>query len=354
MGENNQLKNEKEAKILIIDDNLANIMLLEKMLKIYGYTNTKTSTDSRQVLKIYTEWNPDLILLDLKMPFLDGFQVLEQLNEIKGEDYLSIIVVTAQNDKKNLLKALDLGAKDFIGKPFDHSEVMMRIRNMLEMRLLHNQVIENNRILEEKVKERTEELQDLQIELIQRLVKAAEFRDNDTGSHINRIGLYTSELAKLVGISKYCCNLLHHASMMHDIGKIGIADEILLKPGKLNAEEWVKMKLHTIKGAQILTGSTFEIIKMGEKIALTHHEKWDGSGYPNGLKGEEIPLVGRITALCDVFDALLSKRPYKEPWPLDKVLAEIKKGSGNHFDPSLVCIFLDSLPIFLDIKEKYQ
>jgi putative two-component system response regulator len=341
-------------RLLIVDDNYSNVLLLEKMLKIHGYENIKTSTDSREVLNLYKTYRPDLILLDLRMPYLDGFQVMDQLNSVKEDDYLPVIMISAENDKEYRLKALESGAKDFITKPFDHAEVIMRIRNMIQIRMLHNEVKNHNRELEDKVKERTKDLEDLQVELLQRLLRAAEFRDNDTGNHIARIGLYVFELGKLLGFNYEYCNRLLHASMMHDIGKIGIPDSILLKPAKLNSEEWEKMKTHAIKGAALLTESSSEIVQLAEQIALTHHEKWDGSGYPNGLRGEDIPLAGRMTTICDVFDALLSERPYKKPWTLEKVVEEITKGAGSHFDPFLVEVFLKNFSTFLKIKEKYD
>lgn len=342
-----------DAKILIVDDNPTNILLLEKMLRISGYKNIKSTNDSRETFVLYSEFQPDMLLLDFRMPYLDGFQVMEQLNMFIEDDYLPIVMITAQNDPKLKLKALYKGVKDFIVKPFDHAEVIMRIRNNLETRLMYNEVKLHNRQLEEKVQERIREIQDFQVELIQRLVRAAEFRDTETGNHIVRMSMYNYELGKAAGLSTKDCVLLRHASMMHDVGKIGIPDYILLKQGKLNAEEWEIMKTHAYKGAQILNGSSSEMIKMAEQIALTHHEKWDGSGYPRGFKGEEIPLVGRITAICDVFDALISKRPYKQPWPKDMVVAEIKKGSGSFFDPFLVEAFLKIMPIIFKIKERY-
>lgn len=341
------------AKLLIVDDNPSNLLLLEKLLKISGYCNIITTNDSREAASLYLAHKPDLLLLDFRMPHLDGFQVLEQLNQIKEDDYLPVVMITAQNDQEHRLKALEMGAKDFIGKPFDHAEVLMRIKNMLEIRLLHNEAREHNRRLEDKVQERTKELQAIQIELIYRLVRAVEFRDYRTSGHIMRMSMYTYELGKAAGLAEKDCKLLLHASTLHDIGKIGIPDEILLKPGRLKREEWEKMKTHTVKGAQILAGSSSEMIKMAEQIALTHHEKWDGSGYPRGLKGEEIPLVGRITAICDVFDALISARPYKEAWPLEEVIAELKKGCGTFFDPALTEVFLKIMPTIIKIKEEY-
>lgn len=347
-------KNQIQPKILIVDDNSVNILLLEKMLNMYGYNNIKTLTDSREVIPLYTLYKPDILLLDLKMPYLDGFQVLEQLNNIRKDDYLPVIVITAQNDKENCLKALKLGARDFIGKPFDTTEVMMRIANMLEIRLLHNKIQQNNKELENKVNERTLELQNLQFELLQRLLRAAEFRDADTGDHVARIGEYAAKLGELAGFNDRECFLLMHASMMHDIGKISVPDSILLKQDKLNADEWTIMKQHTIKGAELLAGSSSEIMQLAEKIALTHHEKWIGGGYPYGIKGDAIPIEGRIVAICDVFDALLSERPYKKAWDLQSTMKEIQNGCGTHFDPVLAELFINNINSFLHIKEKFE
>ncbi len=345
---------ELQAKILIVDDNPSNVILLKKILAFSGYANIVTTTDSREVIDIYKHFRPDLILLDLEMPHLDGFKILEDLNSLKQEDYLSVMIITSQSDKEDRLKALKMGAKDYINKPFDHAEILMRIKNMLEIRVLHNQANMQNHVLEEKVHQRTSELRDLQFDLLQRLLRAAEFRDNDTGSHIKRIGQYCSALAKEAGQSNKFCDLIEHAAMMHDIGKIAIPDEILLKQGRLTPEEWEKIKIHTIKGSQILADSPYDVIQLAEQIALTHHEKWDGSGYPNGLAGDEIPISGRITAICDVFDALLSERPYKKAWPLEKVLEELKSQSGVQFDPLLIDSFFAILPDILKIKEQYK
>lgn len=305
-------------------------------------------------MDLYQEYRPDLILLDLKMPYLDGFEIMERLNQIKGEDILPIIAMTAYDEPEYRLRAFMLGARDFIGKPFEYAEVLIRIKNILEIRVLHNDIRENNRKLLNKVEERTKELQDLQVELINRLARAAEFRDSETGNHITRMSKYTYELGKAYGLPENDCELIYHASTLHDIGKIGIPDEILLTPAKLNPDEWEKMKTHTVKGAQILSGSTAEMLKLAEQISLYHHEKWDGSGYPFGLKGQEIPLVGRITAICDVFDALVSERPYKKAWQSVEAVAEIERGRGSHFDPYLVDHFLRIVPVINEITEIYN
>lgn len=343
-----------DSKLLIIDDKYSNVLLLEKMLKAYGYKNIKNSTDSREASNLYRQYNPDLLILDLRMPHIDGFQILDELNAMVKDDYVPVVVITAENDEQFRLKALEMGAKDFIVKPFQQAEVLMRIKNLLHIRMLHNEVLHQNRILEDRVNQRTKELENMQIEFMQRLLRAAEFRDDDTGNHIYRIGKYANEMAKILELDKEFGDMLLHASMMHDIGKIGIPDYILLKPGKLNEEEWEKMKTHTIRGAEILANSSSKIVQLAEQIALTHHEKWDGSGYPKGLKEEEIPLSGRITAICDVFDALISKRPYKREWTKEEVIQEIKNGAGKHFDPFLVSIFLENIETFIKIKQDYS
>ncbi|UWG97026.1 response regulator [Dehalobacter sp. DCM] len=343
-----------KSRILIVDDNSVNILLLEKLLKMSGYTQIISTTDSRTTLDLYLQYHPDLILLDLKMPYLDGFEVMEQLKNIKEEDIIPIIAMTAYDESEYRLRAFMAGARDFIGKPFDYAEVLIRIKNVLEIRIMHNDIRENNRRLLDKVEERTKELQGLQVELINRLARAAEFRDCQTGNHITRMSKYTYELGKAYGLPENDCELIYHASTLHDIGKIGIPDEILLTPSKLSPDEWEKMKTHTVKGAQILTGSTAEMLRLAEQISLYHHEKWDGSGYPFGLKGQEIPLVGRITAICDVFDALISERPYKKAWHKEDAVAEIERGRGTHFDPYLVDHFLRIVPVINEITDIYN
>ncbi|RJP18985.1 MAG: response regulator [Candidatus Omnitrophota bacterium] len=340
------------GKILIIDDQPQNILLLEKMLKAAQYASVNSTTDSRRAVDLYQEYKPDLVLLDLRMPHMDGFQVMEQLREIEGNSYLPILVLTAQSDRDTRLRALESGAKDFLDKPLDQAEVLARIHNILEIRLLYNELSNQNQILEEKVRIRTKELHDTRLEVIRRLGRAAEYRDDETGEHIIRISRYCAVLARAAGMSDQECDLILHASPMHDIGKIGIPDRIMLKPGKLTPEEWITMKSHTTIGAALLCDGNSELLKTSEEIALTHHEKWDGAGYPHGLKGEEIPLFGRICALADVFDALLSERPYKKSWPLEDAVEEIKCCRENHFDPRLVDIFFEILPMILEIRRE--
>lgn len=344
----------EENNIMIVDDSPTSVMLLEKMLRQYGFKNILSITDPRMVMEEYLEFQPDLLLLDLVMPYLDGFDILEQLDELNESTYLPVIVITSQNDKENKLRALSLGAQDFIGKPFDDSEVITRINNFLNVRQMQNKIKNYNLWLEEKIRENNEEISALQTDLILRLLRAAESRDYNTGGHITRIGEYAYILSRAIGMTETKSKKMSEACKMHDIGKIGIPDGILLKPAKLNDEEWEIMKTHTLKGADILKDSPSDDLKLAEEIALTHHEKWDGTGYPNGLKGENIPLSGRIMALIDVFDALLNDRPYKKAWDFEQTVFYIQTESGRHFDPKIVSAFMESLPKFKEIYHSFQ
>jgi len=342
----------KKLKILIVDDNSTNVMLLERILRINGYDYLETLTDSRNFFEVYRAFSPDILLLDLNMPYIDGFEILAWLTAENKHNIVPVIVITAQSEQENKLKALKLGAQNFIGKPFDHTEVISRIGNLLQVRYLHKQVQTSNLELEQKVLERTREIEVLQTEIVDRLMRAAEFRDQETGNHIARIGEYAYLLGTQIGMSESEAIQLLGASRMHDIGKVGIPDHILLKPSKLTETEMALMKEHASKGAQILSGSNSDLVKLAEQIALTHHEKWDGSGYPNRLKGKEIPLAGRITALADVFDALMTERPYKKAWTFDEATEFIIKEKGKAFDPEVVDAFLERINDFLKITLK--
>lgn len=348
-------KEEKNnPKILIVDDNIVNIKILSKMLKLNNYTNIITTTNPCEVCELYEKQKPDLMLLDLKMPVCDGFHVMERLFEQEDRECTPIIMITAQDDKENRMKALEMGVRDFIGKPFDQNELIVRIKNTLKIKIRHNDIKKENKTLNNLIISKNQKIEMMQFELISRLVKAAESRDNNTGDHINRIGLYTRELSKMMGMDKDFIEKIEYASMMHDIGKIGIPDHILLKKGKLSQEEKFIMEEHTQKGAQLLSGSDSEILKMGEIIALTHHEMWNGEGYPNKISGEKIPVEGRITTICDVFDALMSSRPYKKAWNIDETYKEIEKEIGIRFDPEIAVVFLDNISRFYSIKAAYN
>lgn len=341
------------ARLLIVDDQPYNIALLRMILRDAGYTNIATTTDPREALPMYHSDKPDIVLLDLQMPHIDGFGVMAQLREAEG-DIIPVLVLTAETDPEIRYRALQSGARDFLNKPFDKIETLSRIRNLIEMNLQYKRIRANNAELELKVQERTQELRNTQLEIIHRLGHAAEYKDNETGFHIIRMSLFCGILGKAMGMTQVELEVLQRASPMHDVGKIGIPDRVLLKPGKLDVDEWAIMKTHAAIGADLLAGSNSPLIQLASTIALTHHEKWDGSGYPRGLKGDAIPLAGRICAICDVFDALTSERPYKRAWTVEEAMAEIHTGAGRHFDPDLVALFDTVLPEILHIREQYQ
>jgi putative two-component system response regulator len=342
-----------DSRILIVDDQRPNVLLLEKILAAHGYQQLIGITDPREVDALQEQHDFDLILLDLNMPHRDGFEVIEALRRASPEDYPPILVLTAQSDQDSRLRALELGARDFLTKPFDYTEVLSRIRNLLEVRLLHKRVVQQNEELEERVRARTLELHDTRLEIIRRLGRAAEYRDNETGYHILRMSHYSALLARAAGMDAAECDMLLDASPMHDVGKIGIPDRILLKPGKLDADEWAIMKTHARIGAEILTGHDSPLMRLASLIAATHHEKWDGSGYPEGLAGEAIPLAGRVTAVCDVFDALTTVRPYKQAWPVEEAFAYLRDNAGMHFDPGLAALFCSLREEVLAIRSRF-
>lgn len=341
----------QDARILIVDDQQTNVDLLEQILSQAGFTSVLGITDSTEAVSLYQAFKPALVLLDINMPVMDGFEVMEGLNRLEEESYTPVLVLTALQDEETRLRSLQSGAQDFLTKPFNTIEVITRIKNMLRIRLLHQKVALHNTTLERTVRERTWELYETRLEIVQRLGQAAEYRDNETGNHIIRMSKMCMQLGQFAGMNKDQAELLLQTSPMHDVGKIGIPDAILLKPGKLNAEEWGKMKQHTVIGARLLDGHNSDMMQMARSIALSHHEKWDGSGYPYGLRGVDIPLVGRIAAVADVFDALTSSRPYKDPYPVEKALEIIKEGRASHFDPELIDLFFLHLDDFLAIKE---
>lgn len=350
----------KASKILLVDDEAANIKLLERMLNVEGYTNVISTLDSREVVQLVREHDVDLILLDLNMPKMDGYEVMTQLTTLANQVLPPVLILTAQNTQEDRLRSLNSVARDYVTKPFDMAELILRVRNLLEVQNAHKYMYNQNNVLGNMVQERTQDLQtaheklrESRLQVVRRLGRAAEYRDNETGLHIIRMSKMAALLAKAAGMGDGQASLVLHASPMHDIGKIGIPDSILLKPGKLDPDEWEIMKTHAQIGANILSEDDSELLVMARNIALSHHEKWDGSGYPNKLKGEAIPLVGRITALADVFDALTSERPYKKAWAVDDAVELIKSESGKHFDPSLVEHFLNLLPEIIVIRDEY-
>jgi putative two-component system response regulator len=347
------LELDKNARILIVDDEPVNLKLLDRILTAEGYKNLVLVQDPQQAERRYREERTDLILLDIKMPVVDGFQLLDRFREMDDPLFPPIIVLTAQNDKSHLMQALMRGARDFIGKPFDRYELLMRVKNQIEAQMSHRLVHNRKAVLEDMVRHRTEELHRTRLQVVQRLGMAAEYRDEETGNHILRVSHSSKLLAEAIGWEDALCDLILNAAPMHDIGKIGIPDAILCKPGKLDPGEWEIMKTHAEIGGRLLNGDDSDLMRMARDIAMTHHEKWDGSGYPRGLAGKEIPMAGRIVALLDVFDALTSERPYKKAWPVDDAVELVRKNRGKHFDPMLVDVFLQRLPDILDVRARY-
>jgi putative two-component system response regulator len=330
----------KDARLLVVDDEHANVHLLDRLLHRWGFVDVVTTTNSAEVVALYEEFRPDLLLLDLEMPDPNGFRLMELLtDEIDGPTRLPVLVLTADVSPDVKRKALASGARDFLTKPFDPIEVELRLRNLLETRRLQLELQGHNETLERRVQERTHDLDLARLETLERLALAAEYRDDNTHEHAQRVGRSVARLAGALGASADEVELIRRAAPLHDVGKIGVPDSILLKPGKLDRQEFQLMTRHTTIGHQILSGSGSRVLQLSAEIALTHHERWDGKGYPAALARDDIPLAGRLTAVSDVFDALMHQRPYKEAWPLDAALAEIRLGARGHFDPAVVEVF---------------
>lgn len=346
-------------KILIVDDEPQNVMLLRLYLRQLGYDSV--GVENAIVALEILDSSFDLVLCDVLMPEMNGFEMVQALRKRPDIQDIPVIMVTTLAEKADRLRAVEAGANDYITKPVDLLELRVRAASMLKVKAQQDEIRSFQLELSELVEARTlelrralQELDQAHAEVIQRLSAAAEFKDEETGNHIVRMARYCALIAQRLGHNTRFVDLLLASSPMHDVGKIGIPDHILHKPGKLNAQEWEIMKTHTTAGARILESGTSEYIRMGATIALSHHEKWDGSGYPLGLSGGSIPLEGRICAVADVFDALTSKRPYKDAFPLDKALDIMRAGRGIHFDPRILDVFLDNLDQVLIIKDAMQ
>ena len=344
--------NFKSMKIVSVDDNQNNLFLIEAICSDMGLT-VKSFDDSLNALVYCLQNEVDMILVDFMMPNLNGLQFIEEFR--KNKKHIPIIMITAVGDDENVhKKAFDLGANDFLNKPVNAVIFQARILNLLTNHQNRILLEDRAKLLQQEVEKATKSLVDREHETLQILGKTAEYKDPETASHVARVAKYSKLLAREYGLSQKEQDIIFYAAPFHDLGKVGIEDKILLKPGKLDEDEFKIMKTHAQIGYEILKDSKSEYLQAGAVIALTHHEKWDGSGYPRGISGENIHIYGRITALADVFDALGSDRVYKEAWSDEKIFNLFKEEKGKHFDPNLIDVFLKNLDEFLEIKDKYK
>jgi putative two-component system response regulator len=336
------------ARILVIDDEAPNVQLLDRLLTNAGCRQLTAVTDPREAIGMFARLGPDLVILDLHMPHLDGFEVMQALRPLlSNERYLPVLIVTADDTPTVKQRALAMGARDFLAKPFDSVEALLRIRNLLVTRQLYAQLEREQQQLEQAVHERTKALASTHLEIVERLARAAEYRDDNTGEHTRRVGRLAGLIARTLGLSPADASMIERAAPLHDVGKVGVPDAILLKPGALSPAEFDIIKTHANMGSKILSGSRVPLLRMAEEIALTHHERWDGKGYPQGRTGEGIPLTGRIVALADAFDAMTHTRPYQDAIPPDAARDVVTGERGWHFDPKVVDAFLDVYPAYM-------
>lgn len=330
----------RALRILVVDDDPNNVLLLKEVLGRAGYDRVDGTTDPSQIVGMFAAEDADLVLLDLHMPEIDGFELMRRLGPLTGDGKrVPMLALTADSSEETKRRALSAGARDFVGKPFNQTELLLRVHNLLQVRELQKQLQERNLALEDAVARRTGELEQARLEILARLALAAEYRDDATQQHAWRIGRTSADLAARLRLDPDEVEVINRAAPLHDIGKIGIPDAVLLKAGGLTSSERRRIQEHTTIGAEILSGSETPVLRTAEQIALTHHERWAGGGYPHGLQGEQIPLVGQIVAVADVFDALTHDRPYKAAWPVQRAVAEIYSQAGRQFAPCVVEAF---------------
>ena len=340
--------------IAIVDDDKFNTAFFEKIVLLTGAHEVRCFNVSAEGLEWCARNDPDLIIVDYNMPAPDGLSFMDALGKQRVLSRTPIMMITSEQDKNLRYKALELGASDFLNKPVDEAEMLARVRNLLEVRENRTRLERYAHDLDVAIERATETLRQRERDTIHALTRAAEFRDNETGMHIVRMGQYAAALGRAVGLTAAESELILLAAPMHDVGKVATPDYILLKNGPLTTAEFEIMKQHTIAGYEILRGIDSDLLQLAATIALTHHERFDGTGYPYGSHGKDIPVAGRIVAICDVFDALLSQRPYKEAWPLDRTLDTISKGRGAHFDPEIVDAFLSIMSQILTLRREYS
>jgi putative two-component system response regulator len=365
----------RQPRILLVDDEPLNIRVVRKYLAGAGYAEFCSTTNPTDVLPLMIRTDPDLVLLDIVMPQYTGLDILSAIRADEQLAHIPVVMLTALEDRETKCQALSLGATDFLAKPVDPSELISRIRNVLVVKAHHDHLRHHAADLEQMVKERTAQLEASHQNVIHCLARAAEFRDDDTGRHVIRVGCYAGIIARHLGWEEAQVQMLQQAAQLHDVGKIGIPDAILSKPGKLTPQEfetiqrhcgfgkrifesltdceWSVWRNHAELGQRILGDCKSPVLEMAAQIALTHHERWDGTGYPIGLAGEDIPLVGRITAVADVFDALSTKRSYKPAFPLEKCFAILAEGRGTHFEPRVLDSFFAAREEIVAVQISY-